>query len=178
MKVIGVSGLPGSGKSFVSKIAVSYGGAIVNMGDIIREEAERRGKSSGEVAIELREEEGDDVVAQRTISKINDINRLDEDKKLFVIEGIRSLDEVELFKEKFDEFSLISVFASPKTRFNRLKIRNRADDYQSFDEFKKRDLREMGFGIANVIAYSDFIIINENGIDAYEKQIDEVLNKL
>ena len=43
MRVIGVSGMPGSGKSIISDKCVEKGAIIVSMGDIIREEAKKRG---------------------------------------------------------------------------------------------------------------------------------------
>ena len=46
MRIIGVSGLPGSGKSLVSEVATERGAIIVSMGDIIRKEAEKRGEST------------------------------------------------------------------------------------------------------------------------------------
>ena len=46
MKIFGISGLPGSGKSLVSELAVEKGAIIVSMGDIIREEAKKRGIDS------------------------------------------------------------------------------------------------------------------------------------
>ena len=36
MEVMGISGLPGSGKSLVSEIAAKKGAAVVSMGDIIQ----------------------------------------------------------------------------------------------------------------------------------------------
>ena len=50
MQIIGISGLPGSGKSLVSKMASEKGAIIVSMGDIIREKAKKRGESSKETA--------------------------------------------------------------------------------------------------------------------------------
>lgn len=44
MQVMGISGLPGSGKSLVSEIAIKRGAVIVSMGDIIREEAKKEAK--------------------------------------------------------------------------------------------------------------------------------------
>ena len=43
---MGISGLPGSGKSLVSEIAAKKGAAVVSMGDIIREEAKKRGEKT------------------------------------------------------------------------------------------------------------------------------------
>ncbi|KZX15407.1 adenylate kinase [Methanobrevibacter cuticularis] len=175
MKVMGVSGLPGSGKSLISKIAKKKGAIIINMGDIIRKEAIKRNKSSGETAVDLRKEQGQYVVAKLTIQEINSYEKNDE--KVFLIEGIRSPYEVQLFKENFAEFQLISVFASNKLRFQRLKDRNRADDSDDFKIFEERDNREINFGINDVIANSDYQIKNENDLDSYEQRINEFFNK-
>ena len=58
MQVIGISGLPGSGKSLVSEIASQNGAIIVSMGDIIREEAKKRGETTKQTAQNLRKELG------------------------------------------------------------------------------------------------------------------------
>ena len=49
MRVMGVSGLPGSGKSLVSEIAIEKGAMIISMGDIIREEAKKRNEPTKEI---------------------------------------------------------------------------------------------------------------------------------
>ncbi|MDR1820455.1 MAG: AAA family ATPase [Methanobrevibacter sp.] len=170
MKVIGVCGLPGSGKSFIHQIAKKYNSIIYNMGDVVREEALKRNISIGDMAVQLRKEEGNKVVAKLIVKKIiTNENR----NKLFIIEGIRSLSEVNYIKQQFNDFKLLSIFASPKTRFKRLKTRNRDDDSDDFNKFKKRDERELNFGIANVIAYSDYLIINENGLEEYKKKLEK-----
>ena len=46
MKVIGVTGLPGSGKSLFFDMAKEKGVVVVSMGDIIREKAAERQKLS------------------------------------------------------------------------------------------------------------------------------------
>ncbi|WP_225370662.1 nucleoside/nucleotide kinase family protein [Methanobrevibacter arboriphilus] len=75
-------------------------------------------------------------------------------------------------------FFLLSVFASPKTRFNRLKSRNRNDDSVEYEGFLKRDQRELDFGIGNVVATSDCIIINESDLETYKNQINGFFNKI
>ena len=70
MQVMGISGLPGSGKSIVSDLAESKGAIIVSMGDIIREEAKKRGESTKETAKNLRKEHGEYIVSELTIKKI------------------------------------------------------------------------------------------------------------
>ncbi len=174
---MGISGLPGSGKSLVSDIATERGAIIVSMGDIIREEAKKRGESTKETAQNLRAEHGQYIVSQLTIDKIK---KLQEDgiENTIIVEGIRSPHEVDMFKENFDNFIILSIFANPTLRFERLLKRMREDDSQDYNEFKKRDQMELDFGIGTVIALSDKIIINESDLESYSKQIDEFLKQV
>ena len=129
MEVMGISGLPGSGKSLVSEITTRKGGVVVSMGDIIRGEAKKRGESTKETATNLRKEHGKYIVAQLTVEKIK---QMIEDKiaTTIIVEGIRSPFEVNMFKENFDNFIILSIFANPDLRFKRLQQRNREDDYK------------------------------------------------
>ena len=177
MRVMGVSGMPGSGKSIVSDIATEkYGAMMVSMGDVIREEAKKRGETTGETAVNLRKEFGDNIVAELTIKKIKKI--LEEGfGSSIIVDGIRSTYEVNMFKESFDDFIVLSIFANPEIRFERIKLRNREDDTEDYDEFCVRDYRELGFGLGNVISLSDKIIVNERDIESFEKEINEFLEE-
>ncbi len=169
--------MPGSGKSIVSDMATEKGALIVSMGDIVREEAKKRGESSKETAKNLRAEHGQYIVAELTIKKIKKLQ--DEgNEKLIIVEGIRSPHEVEMFKENFDNFIILSVFTNPAIRFERLKLRMREDDSQDYAEFKKRDDTELGFGIGTVIALSDKLIINESDLDSFTEKIDEYFSEI
>lgn len=176
MRIMGVSGLAGSGKSFVSELATKRGAIIVSMGDIIREEAKKRGESTGETAENLRKEHGQYIVAELTVKKIKKL--LDEGlTSSIVVEGIRSPHEVNLFKENFSDFIILSIFANQEIRFERIKARKREDDATNFDEFKIREDRELNFGIGDVVSLSDKIIINESDLDSYLVEIEKFLEE-
>lgn len=179
MKVIGISGLPGSGKSLIFDIAHEKGAVVIKMGDVVREEAKKRNESSGTTAKALRQEHGQYVVAKLTIRKIKEmIGELKESNiKNILVEGIRSPYEVEMFKNSFKDFTLISLFANPKTRFERVIIRKRDDDTTNYEGFKERDERELAFGIGNVIATSDYLIVNDSDFESYETRAKEILNE-
>ena len=177
MRIMGISGMPGSGKSLVSESAVKKGAIIVSMGDIIREEAKKRGESTGDTAKNLRKEFGEFIVAELTIEKIKKIIEEGNDKSI-VVEGIRSHHEVEMFKENFEDFIILSIFANPELRFQRLKKRKREDDSQDYEGFRTRDLNELGFGIGTVISLSDKMIINESDLDSCYKKINEYLEEI
>ena len=140
MKIMGISGLPGSGKGLVSEIAVQNGAIVISMGDIIRKEAKKRGETTKETAQNLRKEHGQYIVAELTIKEIKEILEEGYDKSI-IVEGIRSPFEVNLFKENFDNFMILSVFANRKLRFERIKSRQREDDTTDYEIFVQRDQR-------------------------------------
>ncbi|ADZ09407.1 UPF0200 protein [Methanobacterium lacus] len=187
MKVIGVTGLPGSGKSVVSRVAKQLGVHVIRMGDVIREEAKNRNKTTGEVAVELRREFGEFVIADRCVSKILNYNQKPNTPNqrknpvkvnkptIFMIEGIRSDYEVEIFKKKFKDFKIIAVHSTPQTRFKRLKKRMRPDDSREESEFKLRDKRELDFGIGNVIATADYMVVNEGPLKKIKGIVRSIL---
>lgn len=177
MQIIGISGLPGSGKSLVSEKGIEKGATIVSMGDIIRNEAKKRGESTKTTAIKLRQEFGDCIVAELTIKEIKKINEEGFDG-LVIVEGIRSLHEVKMFKENFENFKIVSVFANPEIRFKRIQERNRADDSNDINIFNERDERELNFGIGKVISLSDKLLINESSLEDYINKIEEFYEEL
>src|SRR5208282_5532682 len=78
-----------------------------------------------------------------------------------VVDGIRSMAEVELFR-KTGDVRLLAIWASPGRRFLLLKARGRTDDPQNIESFRLRDERELSIGIGTAIALADDIVSNEN----------------
>jgi len=176
--VICLAGMPGSGKSIIVKVAKECGYNVVVMGDMIREEAERRRlepnpENLGKIMLELRQKEGPAVIAKRCMPKIKQAIR-----DRVIIDGIRSLDEIEEFKRHFPKFSLIAVHSSPETRFRRLYRRRRSDDPESWGIFRERDMRELSVGLGNVIAMAEYIIVNEEELEALKEKIREILRRV
>jgi len=173
--VIGVAGMPGAGKTIVKTTAESMGCAVVVMGDEIREETRRRGlepspENIGKIMLQLREEEGSSTVAKRCIPKIENSK-----SNIFLVDGVRSLNEVAEFKKRFSGFILIAVHSSPETRFQRLSKRKRSDDPKGWSVFYQRDLRELSVGQGDVIAVADYMIVNEGTYEEFKSKVCEVL---
>jgi len=176
--VVGVAGMPGAGKGTVREIVQEMSYPVVVMGDEIREEAKRRKlkltpENLGMVMLKLREEEGLAAVAKRCIPKMEKAK-----EKVVVVEGIRSLHEVDEFKKHFPNFTLIAIHASPETRFRRLFQRNRSDDPKGWETFMERDLRELGVGIGAAIATADHMIVNEGSKVQLKRKTREVLKEV
>lgn len=173
--VVGVAGMPGSGKSVVVATAVEMGYGVVVMGDVVREETEKRRlelnpRNIGEVMLELRKTGGASVIADKCIPRIE---RKRSGK--VIVDGVRSLSEVEEFRAHFAKFSLIAVHASSETRFSRLYSRRRSDDPDGWEVFRERDMRELGVGLGNAIALAEHIIVNEGNRDAAKARARRIL---
>ena len=176
--VVGLAGMPGSGKSLVVKTAQQDGYAVVVMGDVIREETKKRGlkptpKNVGKVMLELREKGGNSIIAGKCIPKIEQ-----QKSRKVIIDGLRSPSEVDAFKAHFSKFSLIAVHASPETRFKRLYRRRRSDDPDGWELFHEREMRELSVGLGNAIAMAEHFIINENKRAEAKTKVKETLRMI
>jgi dephospho-CoA kinase len=169
--------MPGSGKTTISEIVKEMGIPVIVMGDVVREEARIRGieptpKNLGKLMIELREKMGANVIAKRCVDKIKELN-----SKIVLVEGVRSLEEVEEFR-KVGDVKIVAVHSSPKTRYERLSRRGRSDDPKSWEEFGERDLRELDVGIGRVISLADEMIINEGTLEDLKENTLKVFRKV
>jgi len=176
--VVGLAGMPGSGKSMVANVAKQRGYGVVLMGNVVREEAQKRGierspETLGKIMLELRRVEGEAAIAKRCVPRIEGTR-----KPRVLIDGVRSLAEVDEFKKHFVKFTLIAIHTSPETRFNRLFMRQRSDDPRVIETFRERDQRELGVGLGNTVAMADYIIINEGDIETTKTRTRQVLTKV
>ena len=173
-RVVCVTGMPGCGKEELVKIAQERGLAIVRMGDVVREEARRRGvkfsdETVGGMAHEERVKHGFGVWAGRTVPHVK--------QETTVIDGIRGREELEVFRREFgDRLVVVAIHASPRTRYARIRERGRGDDIVSWEEFLRRDDRELGWGLGEVIATADRMIVNEGSLEEMRARCREVLD--
>ena len=161
LTIVAVTGMPGAGKSTAAKGLVSSGWRKVVMGDVVREETRRRGlepdaANTGEVMQDLRKTLGEAAVAKLCMRAIKESGT-----ETVVVDGVRSMAEVEEFKRSA-RVMLLAVHASPGRRYALLKERGRSDDPLTHEMFTKRDQRELGVGIAVPIALADEVISNEH----------------
>ena len=151
MKVIGIVGMPASGKGEVSKIARDLGIPVVVMGDAIRKRVKEAGlmptdANLGAMSGKLRAGLGMDAIARITIPAIEA-----ESAPVVLVDGIRGDYEVAAFKEHFPDFTLIGIVSSFETRYRRLTNRGRSDDSLTAEEFRVRDERELGWGLGRAL---------------------------
>jgi len=145
---------------------------------VIRQETIKRGLelkplNVGKVMLELRQESGNYVIAQKCIPKIKE-----QTSPKVLVDGLRSLFEADIFKEHFAKFNMVAVHASPQTRFSRLSSRRRSDDPAEWKVFQERDMRELGVGLGNVIAMAEQVIVNDNSFEHVKAKVKESLERI
>ena len=177
MKLVILTGMPGSGKSEVADAFHRAGFPVIVMGDVIRREVERRGmdvnpKNNKLVMLELREQGGPGAVAMHCVESLRS-----SDSEVVVIEGCRSLAEVDVFDDYAEEVCIVCVHSSPKTRFSRLQKRGRKDDPQDWATFRERDLREVSVGLGTIIALSDIVLVNEGTIEELHNESNTLVQR-
>jgi dephospho-CoA kinase len=175
--VIAISGMPGAGKGVAAHAAKQEGLDVLVLGDVIRDETERRGleptpENVGKVMLDVRRTDGLAGVAKRLVPKIDAATTA-----TVVVEGIRSDDELRELGTRYNVFTF-AIHASPQTRFQRLLARGRSDDPKDWETFHERDVRELGVGLGSVIALADAMLINETSITELQASFRAALKKL
>ena len=151
--------MPGAGKSTIAEGLKPRGYEIINMGNIVREEAAKRNleptsSNLGKLMLEFREKNGPGAIAELVKPQIESSTA-----SVILMDGIRSNDEIQVLR-KFGNVKLLAIHASTDARFDFLQKRGRSDDPQTKDNFEERDNRELSVGISNPIALSDYAISN------------------
>jgi dephospho-CoA kinase len=178
MKVIGVVGLPASGKGEFSLVASAMGIPVVVMGDVIRAAVFEAGlpptdTNMGSVARRLRAEEGMDAIAKRTIPAIEACR-----SPVVVIDGIRSDAEVATFRRRFPDFVLVGIETAFETRVARLSARGRSDDLTCADDLRRRDERELSWGLGAALASADRTVTNNGDLAEFAAAVRQLIGDL
>jgi len=160
MLIVGITGMPGAGKSTAAKALEAHGFKRITMGDVIREETRRRGlepdeKNTGKVMLELREKYGPGAVAEVCLRSLKAMR-----ETVVIVDGIRSYAEVEVFARD-GKVKLLAIHASRDRRFKLLTERGRSDAPTSREGFEERDKRELAIGVGNAVALADESLSNE-----------------
>lgn len=176
-RIILIAGLPGSGKSTTSEFFRQSAYSVVRMGvitdmlikgngGILSEENEKK------VRDRLRETYGDDVYAMRVVPIIR---RLLEGGNRVVVEGVRTLSELNHFRTQLDEIFLIYLEVSEKERYRRLA--GRINRPLSLPEAKRRDNDEIyKLRVPDLKAHADMVIENNGSLLHLYSKLKKIIN--
>ncbi|MCK9630397.1 MAG: flagellar hook-basal body complex protein FliE [Methanoregula sp.] len=178
MKVIGVVGMPASGKGEFSRIAQEMGIPVIVMGDMIRKAVQVAGlepndTNFGATANRLRAEQGMDAIARLCVPEIKR-----QSSPLVLVDGIRGDTEVALFRKNFPGFTLISIESSFEDRLARIAARARSDDFTTAGALHNRDERELGWGLGHALEQADVRLENEGTLAEFSGAVQRLIRQL
>jgi len=164
--IVCLTGMTGSGKSTVADSLKKKGFDVMVMGDLLRDEVKRRNielndLNLGDLMLNLRKQFGPGAIARLIINEIEKREKGADVPHKIVIDGVRSVAEVELLRT-IGRVRMLAIHASASTRLEHLKKRGRGDAPFNEYEFDNRDKRELGVGISEAIAMSDEILSNND----------------
>jgi len=179
MKVVSIVGMTGAGKSEVARVFEENGFVRVRFGDVTDEEISKRGLELNEpneryIRELLRQEYGMSAYAKLNLPRIDSALKHSD----VVIDGLYSWEEYTFLKSYYGEdFCVVAVWASPRTRYARLT--GRLDRGLTLDEAASRDRAEIdNINKGGPIAMADFTIINESSLEDLEKEAKRIISRL
>ena len=164
--IVGLTGMPGAGKTTVANYLSQKGFPLLVMGDVVREVAENDGleltsDNLAKLMLRLRKRNGPEAVAHLIVNKIKLMKKEDKQLSVVIVDGIRSMAEVRLLR-RIGSVKLLAIHGSTLTRYTHVRERGRSDVPSNIGEFDKRDKIEMDVGISNAIALADETISNND----------------
>ncbi len=174
MKVVGVVGMPASGKGEVAAMAGSLGFRVIRFHNVVSSEANRLG-FRGPLALtiagnQLRRTHGPAFFANAIVSKIRKL----KSKKVF-IEGIRAPEEIATLRNAFPDFTCIAVVASQSARFHRARARARRDDPRELAILREKDRVERSWGVPKAVRMADRILMNQGSLENFRVSAKRLL---
>lgn len=180
-KLIVILGLPGSGKSTAADfIKKEFNADVFHSGDIVREEIRKRGleytpKTDALIAHWFHTSGRERLLVKRVWDKMKKSK-----KKLIVIEGLRS-DEQLKYLEKLakTKLTIISIIASFNVRANRELKRGRFGKEETITYLKFREKLEKSHGIGGLLKKADYTIDNSKlSVKQTNFKISKIMKKI
>ena len=179
MKVVSIVGMAGTGKSEAARIFKENGFTRIRFGDVTDEEIRKRGLGLNEeneryIRELLRQEQGMAAYAKLNLPRVDSALESSD----VVIDGLYSWEEYTFLKTYYrDDFSVVAIWASPRTRYTRLT--SRLDRPLTLEEAASRDKAEIEYVNKGApIAMADFTIINESSMENLRKEAEGVITRL
>ncbi|MBI2404634.1 AAA family ATPase [Candidatus Gottesmanbacteria bacterium] len=183
--IVGIVGLPGSGKTTAAKYLESKGFTRVTLSDFIKEEVAKAGITDYTREIlqdygnKMREQFGPQVLAQLALKKL----KTDGVAKA-VIDGIRNIHEVAALEIE-NNFHLVGIVAKPSIRYHRLLMNKGKAWVGSFEEFLQQEKREdslgsqkFGLRVTDCLQKAKYFMHNNASREDFQQSVDAMLKRL
>ena len=179
--IFGLTGKFAAGKGTVAERLKALGYRYHSLSDILREELAARGVEEGrdalrEIGNELRQAGGAGALARRLLDRLSDGGD-------HIVDSIRNPAEVVELR-KVDGFSLIAVDAPARVRYERLRLRDRIGDPESWEAFQQMEAAELASDdpttqqLVATLAMADHDIENSGPLSELDSQLRALLELL
>lgn len=177
--VLGLTGPNAAGKGEVASALLALGFAYHSLSDAVREEALKRGRTTGRDDLiltgnELRREGGPGILAELTVPKVG---------KRDLVDSIRNPAEVAVLRG-LPSFILLGVTAPPAVRFERARLRKgRGDAVDSLQAFLAKEAEEnttdpTAQRLAATFALADRIVENAGTLTELRAKVATLVSDL
>ncbi|TAL57444.1 MAG: dephospho-CoA kinase [Nanoarchaeota archaeon] len=171
-KIIAIVGMAGAGKSVASQVFEEIGYPVVHFGDATQRYLKEKGLTVNEKNEKMAREQ---LRKENGMAAFAIVNKPLLDKALekgnVVIDGLYSWEEYVYLKEHYDDsIVVLAIYVSPRTRTDRLKIREVRP--LAPEERADRDKAEIeNLNKAGPIAMADYTILNEGPISKFKAEV-------
>jgi len=179
--IIGVCGTIAAGKETLTGFFREKGFVYLETSAILKEMLAEKGleitrENMQNLGDELRKKDGVGALMKIMLEKAKkDLS------KNYLFDSLRNPGEAEFLKKNCANFALIGVDAPKGTRFERILKRGKSHDPKTWEDFlavDERDLNDtknpLGQHTAKLLAMTDFIIINDRGLESATSQIEHI----
>ena len=184
---IGITGLSGTGKDTAASFLLECARTLkiktdrYQLSDVIRDEISKREGSKVvgtrdlliRIGNQLRENYGEDILANRIIEKHSIVDGNKQDDGMVVFVGIRNPLEAIAFSSYWgSDFLLLAIKASEPNRLTRKASRSQ---YQEDEIISSRiETEDRNIGIDRCEKMADCIVYNNDGIQSFKQGIENL----
>ncbi|HVZ66785.1 MAG TPA: AAA family ATPase [Patescibacteria group bacterium] len=182
IKIIGITGPLGSGKTTASEILQSLGYVQYTFSDIIKDEARKRNlptdvrKILQDIGDELRNKYGNDVLARELFKKAKASKA-----ELIIVDGIRNVGELSYVKKQGG--FILGINSTLENRFKRVSKKGQIYYGKTKEIFQTDEMRDRGIGqkaygqhAQECLEASDVIVDNDKTIASFKKKLLEIIS--
>jgi dephospho-CoA kinase len=180
MITIAITGTIGAGKGTIVDYLKTKGFTHYSVRAFLLEEIEKRGLAPTRdnmhaVADDLRKRFSPGYIIEELIKKAQ------RSGTSSVVESVRAIAEVEIFRSLAPQGSLIAVDANPEVRYARVKLRNSSTDNISYEKFladeesEKNNQEPWKMNLVVCSQKADTLITNNGSVKELHEKIDQFL---
>ncbi len=178
LKIIGLTGLMGSGKSAVVRsFDMMDQIRIIHLGEYLRKQLDITNDRIEELhnqAESVKEKLKHGSLGEYFIEEIEQCKR---DGKILLVDSVRTREDLNFFSNLTSNFRLVMIITPQQMRFQRIQNRGREFDPKDLQSFKVHDEWEMKFGMSILVLVADKFILNEGNLEDCYHQLCTYINQ-